>query len=169
MTLGGSGVPWVGPSAGVTGRALLCSHPHLCRFPGKGLGLSGIIGKVKEALAEVKPLLSPALSVGFQCHSQRFYLLAVRLQPREQGMRIITRKLFRGLQQGCAPSLAAGAAVWGGELIPDHSQGGQGQDQGFPAWRSQHSLWQELPGMGVDQRPLGPPGCWVFLIGNQDR
>lgn len=27
---------------------------------------------------------------------------------------------------------------------------------------------QELPGMGVDQRPLGPPGCWVFLVGNQD-
>lgn len=141
----------------VTGRDLLCSHPNLCRFPGKGVGW--IPGKVKEALAEVKPLLSPVLPVGFQGCSQRFYLLAVRLlleQPREQGMRIITRKLFHGLQQGCAPSLGAGAAVWEGELIPDHPQGGI---RDFLHGDPSSPCAQELPGMDVDQRPLGPPGC----------
>lgn len=48
--------PLLGSQGGTC--CVLIPHPSPCSFPGKGLDFSGIIGKMKGALAEVKSLLT---------------------------------------------------------------------------------------------------------------
>lgn len=124
---------------------VLIPHPNPCSSPGKGLDLSGIIGKVQEALAEVKLLLTGLCFWRISVLSLKVLLIGCEAEAAAAGAApgAGSEDNYQGMipwpSAGLLSLLAASAAVWEGELIPDPPWWGRA-GSAFPVRRSGRSL-----------------------------